>query len=985
VANETDLKVSIGADSSGLSNALTTAGRGSQQFSANFKSSIDNLNVSLKNLNETLGAITENTQKTADATQHLSTVTNFLLTITGIKLVSEAVSATASGLVSLGSATIGVAASFASYAQSEAYLVGQTDAVRVSNDRFGGTLTRMVVPALLQAGVETGLFMGVMRAAPATVGVAVSAFGSLTAAISAAGTAAVEFAVSKITLATVASFALSFAYKALSNSALNAIGSVVRFGDSLADIVRKASRFEDAGSRMVLKTLAMSGNLKQFNDEANRTGDNGATDALSRWLAMLDKIPPVLGKTKEENAAFAEAAKQASVDLQSSFAALPNYTAPLNEFLVGAVKLLAQNTDQAKDWGKKFADVFSDVNGRGEAFLRTIENIDPKLIENFKTAQQTGSVFQMQAVVMQGISALTKRAGEDAKFLHDQHVAIRMTLGQSREEAEHMAEDWDDNVRGIRRTWEEAQRLNTVLQGNTAEVGKFKESQADAYRKAVDMSTKGDTLAEQIRIRNTNIDVLKAGIEAEPNNQAMKDKLAEELEALKSLNEARAGGNVEMKESLRLAQQEAEHGTNALAAAESKVKVAREELAAQRAIDNEAGFTSDKTSVWEAKLAAAKKLVSDLKDGVKATRIEAESLGETRGSPAWAKSSLDALNARRGGRGGGEVEQAQYEKEKNSIAQAQAEWRANQERQNAALALSDIKLEYSKMFDSIDADEKRHLITSQDASQKRIDVLRREDAAVMANYDSQLAAYSNDEGQYAALLRKKEAEHDAYLRKIDETETHQIEKLDAEAQTAAGRLTSGLQSALDNVVKGKSPWQPLADSLISTVTSTIAANLKTALASALEKAGISSIINGVMSGDTLKSAIGGATGGGLSSGIGSIFSGLGGLGALLAFDVGSWNVPSRGDVDGKGGFLALNHPGEMIIPAGPAAALRKSVASGQGVGGGGTTVHAPVNLSIQATDPQSFLQQLKGQAGKDIMQLLSDHVRGGAHLGLRGA
>lgn len=67
-----------------------------------------------------------------------------------------------------------------------------------------------------------------------------------------------------------------------------------------------------------------------------------------------------------------------------------------------------------------------------------------------------------------------------------------------------------------------------------------------------------------------------------------------------------------------------------------------------------------------------------------------------------------------------------------------------------------------------------------------------------------------------------------------------------------------------------------------------------------------------------------------------------GFGASLAvpsFDVGAWNLPSN--------MLAMVHAGEMIIPAGPAGALRSAVSSGSGGGGSG----APdVHLHLHAND-----------------------------------
>jgi len=999
---ETDLSVKIGADSSGLGNALQAANRSSEQFSANFKTSVDNLNVSLKNLNETLGAIHDSTQRTADATQHLSTVTNFLLTITGIKLVSEAVSATASGLVSLGSATASAAASFASYAQAQGYVIGQTNAVRVANDNFGGTLVRSVLPSVAQVALEFGALNVAIRAAPAVVGVTTSAVSGLATAIRIAAGAAVEFGLRMVSLTTVLSFLAARGLKVLTDAFMDLAGVLVRAGQAFGEYLNWASRYDDAGSRMAAKTLTMAGNLAQFEAEMKRTGQTDATRGLQNYLAELDKIPPKLGKTKEENAALAEQAKQASVDLEAAFASLPSYTAPLNDFLVKAVRLLATNTDEARQWGTTFADAFRDLNGSGERFLRSIQDIDPHLLENFKHAQQTGNVMDMQRTIMQGILVLTDRANDAEQRRYQEAIRTGQAMGMSREEAEKWAASTDETLRHAKDLSDVYDKIRLSAQGAAISVKSLGDNQKESYKQAVDLSNNGGTNSAQIRIHQANIDALREGIKAEPGNQDMKDTLNEELQKLRELNDARAGGNEESKLAVKLAKDELAHGTDSLGAARQKVEVLERHLAVLENADHETGQTSVETQKYVGQLAAAKKLVLDLEAGVKATRKETEILGETRGSSAWVKASLDALNARHPQKGGA-VEQAAYEKDKNAIEQAGAEFRANQEKQQQALALDDIKLKYAKLMDNLDGLEKRHLVSSEEASQQRISFLKQEDVEVGANYEKQLARYGEDETEYSALLKKKQHEHDAYLKAIDQAETRELEKLDQEAQTAAGHLTSGLQGAISSAIQGKSPWKGLADSLVSELSSALTNNLKSILSVGLGQLGIGSMINGILSGDTLKSGLsslfggaGGATaltgsataltgsataltgaataltsaaaalsaggaasaaGGAAAASSGGFLSTLGSAAAgLLAFDVGSWSVPSQGNFDGKGGWPALIHPGEMIIPAGPASNLRNATASGGGLASGGSTsVTHNHNWNIQSNDARSFM------------------------------
>ena len=283
--------------------------------------------------------------------------------------------------------------------------------------------------------------------------------------------------------------------------------------------------------------------------------------------------------------------------------------------------------------------------------------------------------------------------------------------------------------------------------------------------------------------------------------------------------------------------------------------------------------------------------------------------------------------------------------------------------------------------------ERTKTISSEEAHEKRLAVIREERAAISGFYDTQLALYARDKQVYEGLQRDKIKADLEFKRQEKAEQVRETERLNQEAQTAAGSLTNGLEGAISSVLQKKSPWKPLADSLLSTISSALANNLKSVLTAGLEQAGIGSIINGVLSGSSLSGLLSGGAAGGAGAaagGGGGLLSGIGGMFAgLLALDTGAWEVKSQGNVDGKGGFPALLHPGEMVIPAGPAANIRQTAADGGSLGGGGSpTVHAPVSFHIHATDPESFMSQLKGQAGKDLMKMMADHVRAGAHLGL---
>jgi hypothetical protein len=95
-------------------------------------------------------------------------------------------------------------------------------------------------------------------------------------------------------------------------------------------------------------------------------------------------------------------------------------------------------------------------------------------------------------------------------------------------------------------------------------------------------------------------------------------------------------------------------------------------------------------------------------------------------------------------------------------------------------------------------------------------------------------------------------------------------------------------------------------------------------------------------------------------GAGGIFSGLTSLFKMFAipgFAVGAWEIPST--------MPAMLHPGEMVVPAGPAGAFRSAVAGG----GSGTSVFAPNITGVMGH--QAFLNQVMPQ----LARMHADYVR----------
>lgn len=93
---------------------------------------------------------------------------------------------------------------------------------------------------------------------------------------------------------------------------------------------------------------------------------------------------------------------------------------------------------------------------------------------------------------------------------------------------------------------------------------------------------------------------------------------------------------------------------------------------------------------------------------------------------------------------------------------------------------------------------------------------------------------------------------------------------------------------------------------------------------------------------------------------------------LASFAVGAWSLPSD--------MIAQVHQGEMIIPAGPAAAFRNMMESNSGVAGT-VHVHHATNFNVQAIDSAGVKQFFKDH-GKVVLRAINESVRTGSHLGL---
>jgi hypothetical protein len=101
-------------------------------------------------------------------------------------------------------------------------------------------------------------------------------------------------------------------------------------------------------------------------------------------------------------------------------------------------------------------------------------------------------------------------------------------------------------------------------------------------------------------------------------------------------------------------------------------------------------------------------------------------------------------------------------------------------------------------------------------------------------------------------------------------------------------------------------------------------------------------------------------------------------GAIASADIGMWQVPKD--------QLALIHQNELVMPAGPAGALRDMLtnnpSAGAGASGGNVAIHPTTHFHVNAMDGASVASWMRSN-GPGMAKALDQAVRHGAALGLK--
>jgi len=246
-----------------------------------------------------------------------------------------------------------------------------------------------------------------------------------------------------------------------------------------------------------------------------------------------------------------------------------------------------------------------------------------------------------------------------------------------------------------------------------------------------------------------------------------------------------------------------------------------------------------------------------------------------------------------------------------------------------------------QVLNKIEALERQHASTVQQLEWKAAEETQAKWESAFQQIGSTIAS------SLVGVIQHTQKLQDVLRNVLQTTSQMVLNELVKRAASWAATQASTLENVMSGAVaKSRAAGKEIADGLTQP-TDGLADGLQSTMGKTFEgiKSTFSSVLDAV--GGLLKSFLSSASGflSQIFRGLGGIGSGLGG--GLPSFDVGAWEVGNSANVDGKGGWPALIHPGEMIVPAGPAGQLRAAL-KGVGAGLGGLasmTLAAPAAVA----------------------------------------
>jgi GH24 family phage-related lysozyme (muramidase) len=511
-----DLQLKIGADNRELVRVLESSRRSASDFTSSLQKDSASLDSVLNALNVTLRQVAENTQQTADATQHLSTLTDIFLVYTGVKLLAGAVTSAANGVAWLGQQAAGAAVKFDEWARSTAYVVGQTNAVRVANDHVDQGLKILTASALDYAVAYGAVNYATLVGSTALTGVTLAARATTTA-FTMAASAAADFALAVgARMLSPVNFAASVVYSAVAIGLQKLTQEYGRLSIAVQEWYQWAQLYNSAQLEGAARMIALTGSISKFSSEMQRLGFDNATRGLQSFMAELMKIP---GMTTD-----------VAAQIEAGFGSIQPATGEINAALIQSVRLLANSKEEAKAWSDAIVPAFNSPETNGEKFLRSLGDIDAKFLENLEHAKETGNAYRMQAALLDGLVKVAQRAKEAASQRAEEEIHNYTSLGLSRDAAISLLGWFDANVAKLK-------ELNTEAD---AQIGKITEmrdrlqdmamTQEDIRRKAFDIARAYGTPSAAIEKLTSDIKVLRTASQGVTDDAA---KMIKQFEGFK--------------------------------------------------------------------------------------------------------------------------------------------------------------------------------------------------------------------------------------------------------------------------------------------------------------------------------------------------------------------------------------------------------------------------------------------------------------------
>lgn len=410
-------------------------------------------------------------------------------------------------------------------------------------------------------------------------------------------------------------------------------------------------------------------------------------------------------------------------------------------------------------------------------------------------------------------------------------------------------------------------------------------------------------------------------------------------EQIKAQNDEHAGGNAIQREELAIAERNAKGRQNDVQDARDRLSAARAELAEEEKIG--AGATAK---------AHAREIVAqrehDLQERIRAAKK--------------AQYDLDAANAPKGSRDALNAKLAKAGVDLGAYAPGTPQHSA------ALLAQRQAKdaFDQAQARDAESAENEKYN-AAKNGLAERLSMIREEAQA------KQLSAHQVAEQELAVEDDRLQIEkaHWQKLKEIWGQGTAQYRQAEQKLILADSDSTKRRLQTQTNLQKSQAQqfnqmWDQMTGQLNGAIMSALTGRSKDAgrqfamqLANDVGNMLLKAVEN------SLKNAI-------LAGPLGSVFTGLAGAIGLTGFASGSWELPHD--------MVAQVHKGEMIVPAGPAAAIR----SGQmGLGGGGAAVSHQSHVHIHAVDAQSLARHIQSNDSA-VMKALEKATRRGLHLAL---